>query len=41
MIDFLSNWAEQLVVAVIIATIIEMILPNNNNKKYIKIVIFH
>ena len=39
MIDFLSNWAEQLVVAVIIATIIEMILPNNNNKKYIKMVI--
>lgn len=39
MIEFLSSWAEQIIVAVIIATIIEMILPNNNNKKYIKIVI--
>lgn len=39
MIDFFSSWAEQLVVAVIIATIIEMILPNNKNKKYIKMVI--
>ena len=38
-IDFLSNWSEQIVVAVIIATIIEMILPNNKNKKYIKMVI--
>ncbi len=39
MIEFLSDWAEQIIVAVIIATIIEMILPNNNNKKYIKLVI--
>ena len=39
MIEFLSNWAEQIIVAVVIATIIEMILPDNNNKKYIKIVI--
>ncbi len=39
MIDFISSWAEQIIVAVIIATIIEMILPNGNNKKYIKVVI--
>lgn len=36
---WISSWAEQIVVAVIIATIIEMILPNGNNKKYIKAVI--
>lgn len=39
MVSFLSTWAEQIIVAVIIATIIEMILPNGNNKKYIKAVI--
>ena len=33
MIEHISNWAEQIIVAVIIATIIEMILPNGNNKK--------
>lgn len=36
MIEFLSSWAEQIVLAVIIATIIELILPNNKNKKYIQ-----
>ena len=39
MIDFLSTWAEQIIIAVIIATIIELILPNNKNKKYIQMVI--
>lgn len=39
MINMISNWAEQIIVAVVIATIIEMILPENTNKKYIKIVI--
>lgn len=39
MIEILSNWAEQIIVAVVIATIIEMILPDNSNKKYIKLVI--
>lgn len=39
MIGFLSTWAEQIIVAVIIASIIEMILPSGNNKKYIKAVI--
>ena len=38
-ISFISSWAEQIIVAVIIATIIEMILPSGNNKKYIKVVI--
>lgn len=36
MIDFLSNWAQGIIVAVIIATIIEMILPNGSSKKYVK-----
>lgn len=39
MVEFLSSWAEKIIVAVIVATIIEMILPDNNNKKYIKLVI--
>lgn len=39
MINFMSSWAEQIVLAVIVATIIEMILPNNKNKKYIQMVI--
>ena len=39
MITFLKTWSNQIIVAVIIETIIEMILPNGNNKKYIKMVI--
>lgn len=39
LIEGLSTWAEQIIVAVVIATIIEMILPSGNNKKYIKAVI--
>ena len=32
MIEFISSWAEQIVLAVIVATIIELILPKNNWK---------
>lgn len=39
MIDFISAWAKQIVVAVIIATIIEMLIPNGNSRKYIKTII--
>ena len=39
MIDFVSSWAQGIIVAVIIATIIEMIAPEGNSKKYIKVVI--
>ena len=39
MIDFMSSWAEQIVLAVIVATILEMILPKSKNKKYIQMVI--
>ena len=39
MISFLSSWAEQVILAVIIATILEFILPNSKNKKYVQMVI--
>ena len=37
--EFISSWVQGIIVVVVIATIIEMILPNGNSKKYIKIVI--
>lgn len=39
MIEFLSSWAQGIIVAVIIATLIEMIWPNSSSKKYVKVVI--
>lgn len=39
MINWLSDWAEAIIIAVIIGTIIEMLLPEENCKKYIKVVI--
>ena len=39
MIKFLSSWAKNIGLAVVIASIIEMILPENNTKKYIKLVL--
>ena len=39
MINFLSSWAEQVILAVIIATILELILSNSKNKKYVQMVI--
>lgn len=36
---FISMWAQGVIVSVIIATIIEMILPNGSSSKYIKMVI--
>jgi len=39
MINFMSSWAEQIVLAVIVATIIELILPKSKNRKYIQMVI--
>lgn len=32
-------WAQGIIVAVIVSTIIEMLLPNNSNGKYVKVVI--
>ena len=39
MLEWFRSWATRIVIAVIIATIIEMILPNSTSKKYIKIII--
>ena len=39
MLEIISVWAQGIIVSVIIATIIEMILPNSSNSKYIKVVI--
>lgn len=39
MIDFISSWTQGIIVAVIVATIMEMIIPEGNSKKYIKVVI--
>ena len=37
--EWVSNWIQGVIVAVIIGTIIEMILPEGNCKKYVKVVI--
>lgn len=39
MINFINSWAQGIILAVIIATIIEIILPEGNNKKYVKTII--
>ncbi len=39
MIEFLSGWAKNLGVVIVIVSIFEMILPNNKTKKYIRVVL--
>ncbi len=39
MISNLSNWARNIIIVTLIGTIIEMILPDNKNKKYVKVFI--
>lgn len=39
MLLWLKNWVNQVIVAIIIAVIFELILPNGKNKKYIKMII--
>ena len=39
MIEFFSSWAKGIGVTVVIISIIEMLLPNNNSKKYIRMVL--
>lgn len=39
MINWLEKWAEGIIIAVIIGTIIEMIIPEGNNKKYVRTII--
>ena len=38
MISWFNSWAQEIILAVIIVTILEMIVPEGRNKKYIKIV---
>lgn len=37
--NFLNVWLQGIVVAVIVATILELLMPSGNNKKYIKVVL--
>ena len=39
MISIINSWAKGIILAIIIATIIEIILPEGNNKKHIKTII--
>ena len=39
LINWITSWAEGIIIAVIVGTIIEMIIPNGNSKKYIKIIV--
>lgn len=39
MIEFLSSWAKSLGLAIIIVSILEMLLPNNKTKKYIRMIL--
>ena len=38
MIEFLSSWAKSLGLAIIVISILEMLLPNNKIKKYVRMV---
>lgn len=39
MVNWISSWAGNIVIVVIISTILEMIIPDGNNKKYIKTIV--
>lgn len=38
MIDFLSSWTKGIALSVVVVSILEMLLPNNKSKKYIRMV---
>ena len=38
MIEILSSWAKNIILAIIVISILEMLLPNNKTKKYVKMV---
>lgn len=38
MIKFMKTWCEGIIVAIMISIIIELILPEGNNKKYVKVI---
>lgn len=39
MVRWLSSWGQGVIVAVVVSVIIEMLLPNGNSKKYVRVVI--
>lgn len=39
MVNFINSWVQGIILSIIIATIIEIILPEGNNKKYVKTII--
>lgn len=39
MVETINSWAQKIIIVVIICTVIEMVLPEGKNKKYIKTVI--
>lgn len=39
MIEFFKEWCENIVVVIIVCVIIEMILPESKNKKYVQVII--
>lgn len=39
MVETINSWAQQIIIVIITCTIIEMLLPNGKNKKYIKTII--
>ena len=39
MVEFISSWVEQITIAVVIASIFELLLPNSKIKKYVKTII--
>ena len=39
LLNYVNTWTQGIIVSVIIATIIEMILPDGNNKKYVKVIL--
>ena len=39
MVEAINSWAQKIIIVIIICTILEMILPEGKNKKYIKTVI--
>ena len=39
MIGIIRNWCEGIIIAIIISVIIELLVPEVNNKKYVTVVI--
>ena len=38
MIEWIKTWTSEIIIAVIISIIIEMLVPDGKNKKYVKVV---